>query len=984
MTKFYRILCPTLILLSTLVTQVWAQSRTVTGKVTSADDGSALPGVNILEKNTTNGTVTDADGNYSILVNDRAILVFSFVGYASQEFEVGSQTSINTALSPDITTLSEVMVIGYGEVKKSDATGSVGLVTSKEFNKGVVSSPQELLMGKAAGVVVTSNSGAPGNTSTIRIRGGSSLGGGGASNDPLIVIDGVPISNDNLGGSPNILATLNPNDIESFTVLKDASATAIYGLRASNGVILITTKRGGRNFRINYTATGTINTAPKKVDVYSADEFRALIAEQYPAEVGLLTDANTDWQNEIYRDQAFSQDHNISVSGTALKTPYRVSVGYNNSDGILKTYNFKRTTAAIGLDPSFFNNQLKVSINVKGTINDNNFADQAAIGDAIYYDPTKPVRNGNTRWRGYTTWTQGGIDAAPNTLATANPVARLELTDNTSTAKRSIGNIKLDYTIPFLKELTATLNLGYDYAETKGHNNVPDSTQWIIIAGGGQRSIYENTSQNQLLDFYMTYNKDVKSIDSKIELLGGYSWGHFYRSNTDTTTNYYSEEVAQLSNPREYYLLSLFGRLNYTYKDKYLLTATLRNDATSRFSPDERNGLFPSIALGWKIKEESFLRNVSAVSDLKLRAGYGVTGQQDIGGSDYPYIATYTISSNTANYQFGNTLYPTLRPNAFNNLIKWETTETYNIGIDFGFAKNRFTGSIDVYQKKSEDLIVYARTSKGTNFGSEVISNIGTITNKGVEVTLNTEVISSNDLEWNVGINASYNKNEVTQLTANGDPDYYVATGGLGCSTCGSIQAQKVGNPRSAFIVYQQVYDENGKPMQDIFVDRNNDGLINESDRYIYQKPDPTLLIGINSRLNYKNWDFAFSGRASFGNYVYNSVAAGSTYSSLSAVGIVSNTTRHAEKTQFKNATLERFSDYYIENAAFFRMDNINLGYTFPNVYKERLKVRVGAGVQNAFVITQYTGIDPEIAGGIDNNFFPRTRAFFFQLNCEF
>jgi TonB-dependent starch-binding outer membrane protein SusC len=984
MTKFYRILCPTLLLLCLLATQSSAQSRTITGKVTSSDDGSALPGVNILEKGTTNGSVTDADGNYSIVVNDKATLVYSFVGYATQEVEVGAQTSITITLSPDIATLSEVLVVGYGAVKKSDATGAVGLVDSKEFNKGVVNSPQELLIGKTAGVVITSNSGAPGNTSTIRIRGGSSLGGGGASNDPLIVIDGVPISNDNLGGSPNILTIVNPNDIETFTVLKDASATAIYGLRASNGVILITTKRGGRKFKVSYTATGTVSTAPKKVDVYSASEFRELIQEQYPTEVGLLTDADTDWQREIYEKSAFSQDHNVNVSGTALKTPYRVSVGYNNSDGILKTYNFKRTSASIGLDPTLFNDKLKVSINLKGMINDNNFADQAAIGSAITYDPTKPVMNGNTRWRGYTTWTQGGINGAPNTLATGNPVARLDLTDNTSTVKRSIGNIKFDYDVPLIKQLRATLNLGYDYSETVGHNNVMDSTQWIIIAGGGQRSEYSNNAKNQLLDFYLTYNKDLKSVDSRIEVIGGYSWSHFYRSNTDTTTNYYAEEKAKLSNPREYFLLSLFGKLSYTFKDKYLFTATLRNDATSRFSRDQRNGLFPSIALGWKIKEEAFMRDVSFISDLKLRAGYGVTGQQDIANSDYPYIATYTISSSTANYQLGNTLYPTLRPNAFNNMIKWETTETANVGIDFGFMQNKITGSLDVYQKKSVDLIVFARTAKGTNFGSEVISNIGTITNNGVELNLNAEVVSRDDFQWIVGYNVSYNKNEVTRLTANGDPDYYVATGGLGCSTCGSIQAQKVGNPRSAFIVYQQVYDDNGMPLQDVYVDRNDDGLINESDRYIYRKPDPSVLMGISSRLNYKNWDFAFMGRASFGNYVYNSVAANSTYSSISGVGIISNTTTHADKAKFKNATLERFSDFYVENASFFRLDNINMGYTFDNVYKERLKIRIGAGIQNVFVTTKYSGIDPEISGGIDNNFYPRTRSFFLNLNIEF
>ncbi|HTJ47896.1 MAG TPA: TonB-dependent receptor [Cyclobacteriaceae bacterium] len=972
-----------MILLCFLAGQAWAQSRTVTGKVTGADDGTVLPGVNVLEKGTVNGTATDAEGNFSIQVKENAVLVISFVGYAPQEITVGNQSSIAVALLPDIATLNEVVVIGYGSVKKTDATGALAVIDSKVFNKGVVGSPQELLMGKAAGVNITTNGGAPGNASTIRIRGGSSLS---ASNDPLIVIDGVPISNNNLGGSPNILATINPNDIETFTVLKDASATAIYGLRASNGVIIITTKRGGKGFKINYSATATGYTAPRKVDVYSGNEFRALVNQQYannPNALALLGNANTDWQKEIYHKVAVGQDHNLSVTGTALKTPYRVSVGYNNTDGILKTYNFQRTTASIGLDPSLFHDKLKVSINVKGLYNHNNFADQSAIGDAIRFDPTKPVRDGNTAFRGYYSWVDGNGNA--NALAPANPVAKLNLTDNTSIVQRSIGNIKLDYALPLVKQLKATLNLGYDYTDTKGHNNVPDGTQWTTTSGGGRFNPYSSKAKNQLLDFYLTYNKEI-SASSKLEVVGGYSWSHFYKEGGDSTMNAKGEGKASLVNvyKSEYYLVSLFGRLNYSFKDKYLLTATVRDDATSRFSSNNRFGIFPAVGLGWKIKQEEFLKNVNFISDLKLRASYGVTGQQDITDNDYPYIATYTISDPQAQYMFGNKYYPTLRPDAYNEKIKWETTKTYNIGLDFGFMQNKITASLDVYDRKSYDLISYVPPAAVSNFGSSVISNIGNITNRGIELNISTDIISTDNMQWTVGYNVTYNRNEVKKLTLNNDPKFYLPLGNVGNTTAGTIQAQKVGYPRSSFYAYQQVYSADGKPVEDVYVDRNNDGVVNVSDLYIYKKPDPTVYMGINSRLTYKSFDFAFSGRASFGNYVYNNVAASSTYSSIYNVGILSNMSKLADKTKFTTASNTRFSDYYIENAAFFRMDNINMGYTFKNVYADRLNIRIGAGVQNAFVITKYSGIDPEISNGIDNNFFPRTRSFFLNVNCQF
>lgn len=975
-----------------LATTAWSQSRTITGTVTSDDEKESLPGVNILEKGTSNGTVTDASGNFSIQVRDGATLVFSFVGYASQEIEVSGQTTISVALGSDISTLSEVVVIGYGTVKKSDATGSLAVVNSENFNKGAVNSMQELISGRTAGVSITSNSGAPGVTSTIRIRGGASLT---ASNDPLIVIDGVPMSNINLGGTPNILSTINPADIESFTVLKDASATAIFGLRASNGVIMITTKRGGKKFKLNYNTTATFYTIPKKVKVYSGNEFRELISEQYAGEqavIGLLGDSNTDWQNEIYSN-AFGMDHNLTFSGTAGKwLPYRVSIGHNDTDGILNTYNFKRTTVSVGLDPTFFNDALKISINVKGMYNDNNFSDQGAIGDAIAYDPTKPVFNNNTRWRGYTSWTKGpgGVDGDAIPLAPANPVARIDLTDNTSVVKRSIGNIKFDYALPFAKGLNATLNLGYDLTETIGHNDLRDSVQWITIptVAGGIRNPYQSSIRNSVLDFYLNYSKELNSIQSKIEVMGGYSWAYFYNEGGDSVMNYAAEATTRRNNYKsDHQLLSFFGRLNYILKDKYLFTATLRADATSRFSDalGNRWGMFPAVALAWKISEEDFLQSVRSLSELKLRVGYGETGQQDIVGNDYPYIPTYTRSDNASRYQFGNTFYNTLRPDGYDANIRWETTSTLNAGLDFGFIDNKITGSLDFYTRESTDLIAFVPIPVGTNFVPRLTTNIGSIKNSGVELNLNTKLLSMGDLRWDLGFNVTYNKNEITKLNLSGDPKFVLERGNIGGTTSGSIQADKVGYPTRSFYVYQQIYDSEGLPIEDAYVDRNGDGVINTDDLYIYKKADPTWLLGINSRINYKRWDMSFSGRANFGNYAYNNVASNSNYGALyNSMEFLRNVSTLADKTQFNTGANTRFSDFYMENAAFFRLDFVNVGHTFKSLYKDRVNIRVGAGVQNVFVITNYTGLDPEISGGLDNNFFPRTRSFLLTLNCEF
>ncbi len=962
---------------------------TVAGTV-AGEDGQGLPGATVRLKEVPSiGTTSDIDGNYRFSIPatyDEGTLVISYVGYVTEERLINGQSVIDVQLLPDLQTLSELVVIGYGSVKKSDVTGAVTVVDDESFNKGAINSAQELIQGKAAGVSIISDNGAPGNNSTIRIRGGASLN---ASNDPLIVIDGVPIENDRIGGSSNILAMLNPNDIESFTILKDASATSIYGSRGSNGVILITTKGGKEDFSVNYNVVTSLYTTPDKIDVYTGDEYRALVNEVYAgneAVTSLLGEANTDWQSEIYQD-AFGQDHNLSVSGTVKDMPYRVSLGYNNTDGVLKTYNFERTTVGISLDPSFLNDHLRVNINVKGMDNNNNFAEQGAIANAVYYDPTQPVYNGNTRWYGYTTWTTGGIDGDANNLATANPVAQLDLTNNTSNVKRSIGNIQLDYRLPFMPDLRANLNLAYDYTIAKGSNDAAKNTSWVYIptVDGGRISPYENESKNQLLDFYLNYSKKLRNDEDQLDVTGGYSWSHFYRQSADSLLDQ-NMVVGRPANlfATEYNLVAFFGRANYSIKDKYLLTFSVRQDGTSRFGEDFRWGLFPAGAFAWDISEEAFLKNSKTISNLKLRLGYGITGQQNLQQGNYPYLATYSISNETARYRFGETFYNTLRPDGYEANLKWEETTTANIGLDFGFLKGRLSGSLDYYYRETEDLLSTVTLAAGTNFYAAGLTNIGTMENYGIELNLNAAVVETTNFSWNLGYNISYNKNEITKLNLNNDPDYFVPVGGIGGTTSGTIQAHRVGYPVNTFFVYKQIYDEDGNPLESAYEDLNNDGVINTSDLYSYKQPAPIVMMGINSQFNYNKWQLSFSGRANLGNYVYNNVASSSTYRGLFGVSALRNSSVLADETQFTTGLNTVFSDFYIENASFFRMDNINLAYQFDKLFSNKLDLQLSAGMQNAFVITKYKGLDPEVSNGLDNNIFPRSRVYLVGLNVGF
>ena len=953
-----------------------AQTLTVRGVIIDDADGSALPGVTILEKGTTNGTASGVDGGFTLTVNSGAVLEVSFIGYTTQEISVGNRTTINIRMVADVLKLDEVIVIGYGTVKKSDLTGSVASVSASGFNKGAITSPQELLTGKIAGVYITNNGGAPGAGATIRIRGGSSLS---ASNDPLIVIDGVPVEGGGISGMSNPLGTIHPGDIESFTVLKDASATAIYGSRASNGVIIITTKKGasGKPLAFAYNGYASMAMPGRPFEVFTGDEFRDLINTRFAgntAVTNLLGTENTNWQEEIFRN-AISHDHNVSMSGEVLNMlPLRVSVGYTNEQGILETSSMERFTGSLNLSPSFLNDNLKIVLNAKGMMINNQFANQGAIGSAISFDPTQPIKQTNN-FGGYFTWVDAG--GAPNKLASANPLAQLYLRDDISDVKRVLGNFMVDYTMPFMPQLRANLNLGYDYSDGRGTIDVPDYASWSYdpVNGGGEKRVYDQFKSNELLDFYLNYSNDY-GAPGRVDFTAGYSWQHFWRMGSSYATNVAgTQELEDTDYKSESYLVSFFGRMNYILKDRYYLTATLRQDGSSKLSPENRWGLFPSVALAWDLAKEDFFPAADVFNTLKLRLGYGITGQQATGG-DYDYLPRYTSSDQFAQYQFGTGFIPTIRPEGYDSNLKWEETTTYNIALDYGMWQNRVYGSVEVYKRDTKDLLNFIPVPAGTNLTNAITTNVGDMTNKGVEFSINGALISQPEMKWEIGFNASFNKNEITKLTLVDDPDYLgVFVGGISGAVGNTIQIHSVGHPRNSFYVYEQVYDNKGNPIEGLYVDRNRDGQITVDDKYIYEKPAPDVTLGINTGFTYRNWDFTMSGRANFGNYVYNNMFSNTaTYQALyQSTGYLNNQSTNLLDNKF--VAPQYWSDHFIENASFFRMDNITLGYNFMNIMG-KANLRVYGTAQNVFVITDYQGMDPEVYSGIGSTMYPRPRVF--------
>ena len=980
---------------------LFAQQLDIRGKVTSAEDGSAIVGANVLEKGTVNGTTTDVNGEFKLKVKKGAVLVVSYIGFQKQEIEVTAETYLTIALKPGAVQVQavEVVGIGYGEVKKADATGSVTSISAKDFSKGAITSPQELLVGRAAGVITSTLGGAAGAGTQIRIRGGSSVA---ANNDPLIVVDNIPLESSGISGMANPLSTINPNDIESITVLKDASATAIYGSRASNGVIIVKTKRstvapGEEAMRLSYNGNFTLSSAGKLLSVLSGNEFRAVVADRVAnhgltsAALGRLGTANTDWQSEIYQT-APQTEHNISFSHAIGSVPYRVSLDYLYQDGILKYNNIDRKNVTLGATPSFSDIGLNMDLNVSGSWIKNNFSNPDAIGSAVEFDPTQPVKNGNWRYGGYTAWTElssgDSLNGVPNNIATHNPVARLQYRHNTSDAKRYILGGKFDYVIPYLSGLKAILNLGYDYYKTNGSDVTDTLASWSYREPQNQIRQYTQTKKNSLLDFYLNY-KDEYDF-GKFDLTGGYSYQHFYNEGENSNRAWNPAFPGATTTPykNEYFLISFFGRLNYTLFDKYLLTATLRDDGSSRFAEKNRWGLFPAVALAWKLTEEPFIGKSQTINDLKLRLSWGKTGQQDIGLNYYPYIPTYTASTSGAYYQFGNTFYSTLRPDAYDANIKWETLTSLNAGLDFTLFNKRVSGSVDVYKNTSDDLLNSIPIPVGSNFSNYLLTNVGSMVNKGVELTLNITPILEKDYSWEFGVNMTYNTNEVTKLTLTDDPAYPgVNTGGISGGVGNNVQKFIVGYAARTFYLFQQVYDKNGKPIEGLYVDKSGQGgnvSGNELNKYYMKSADPKYLFGISSKINVGNFDLSFSGRLSIDNYVYNNNASNrALYQQLyNQSGYLSNILTDVKKTGFMTA--QYWSSFYLENASFFKMDYISVGYNFTSFFGNVVSGRIGFTVQNVFTITKYSGMDPEVANGIDNNIYPRPRNYMATLSLNY
>jgi len=980
------------------LTAAYAQggSSSIKGNIKDAQ-GEPIIGASVIVKGSSTGTITDLDGNFEINAAPNNTLVISYIGYKAQEILVGNQKNMYITLQDDTELLSEVVVIGYGTVKKEDLTGSVMAIDANSLNKGLNTSATDMLVGKAPGVTVTTDGGAPGSGAVIRIRGGSSMS---ASNDPLIVIDGVPVDNTtSFNGMSNPLAVVNPSDIETFTVLKDASATAIYGSRASNGVVIITTKKGqAGKLQITYDGNISVSNKSGKIDVMSADGFRNWVTEKFgegSEQHKALGATSTDWQDEVFKT-AVSTDHSLSFSGNIPNVmPYRVSVGYTRENGILKTAYLDRWTGAINLNPKFFDNMLSVQLNVKGIYNKNRFADRGAIGSASEFDPTQPIYSDSPYGNGYHMSLKA--DGTPIDIGIANPLAILEQKYDEATVKRSIGNIQLDYRMHFLPDLRANLNLGYDISDSDGRvdieDNSPMSYTWgNYKAGWGDNKTWTQLKRNTLMDFYLNYQKELGI--NRFDIMAGYSWQHFYRSETNIYP--YSAKMASETGEQFYkdgdsyktenYLISFFGRINYTLLNRYLFTFTLRDDGSSRFSKDNRWGLFPSAAFAWRITDEAFMRNQKILSDLKFRAGYGITGQQNLGNGDYPYMLRYKYSNPGASYFFGDQMISLLRPLAYDADLKWEETTTWNLGLDYGFLNNRITGAIDLYHRKTKDLLNDVAVPAGSNYNNSVLTNVGTLVNKGIEFSIGAHPVVTKDLDWSVNYNVAYNKNEITKLTITDDPNYVgVIHGGITGGTGNNIKIHQVGKPFGAFYVYEQIYGEDGKPMEGVYVDQNGDGEINDKDRIAYKKASPDVTMGFSSQLNYKNWDFSFSMHASIGNYAYNNIESNraSKTTTYDPAGFLKNRIKSASYTNFNDVRLK--SSYYIQNASFLRMDNISLGYTFTKPFNWMESIRLYATVQNPFVITKYDGLDPEFNNdGIDNNIYPRPNVYMFGVNVKF
>lgn len=965
--------------------QLMAQTRTIKGEVTDAQNGEALIGATVMVEGEKGGTVTDFDGNFSLQVSSSAKKIkVSYIGYIDKVLSVSDNMKVK--LESDSKALADVVVIGYGTARKSDLTGSVATVKSKDFNKGLVSSPEQLINGKVSGVQIMSNSGSASAGSTIRVRGGASLN---ASNDPLIVLDGVPLEQGGISGnSSNFLSMINPSDIESMTVLKDASSTAIYGSRASNGVIIITTKKGQQGaVKVNFNTTNSLQTRAQMVDMLSRDEFVNVINQFGDAnQKSLLGTANTDWNDEVYRT-AFGTDNNLSVSGSIDKwLPFRVSVGYYNQSGLVRKDNVERWTGNVVLTPSFFQDHLKLTINAKGTLNNNSFNNGGAVWAAATFNPTIPVYSGNDKYGGYNEALDA--DGYPVNAGVRNPRGLVDLYDSKSKVSRFIGSMDVDYKVHFLPELKLHATVGADYAKGDGTIYVPayaaQSYNKDESLGGSDYKYGPQKNENRLLTLYANYAKYFEDIKSNVDLTAGYDY-QYWKS---TTPLYYTKSAAgtNLSTVKasdyRHVMLSYYGRINYSFDGKYLLTATVRRDASSRFSKDTRWGTFPSVALGWTLTEEPWLKNQKVLSNLKLRASYGVTGQQE-GIGNYNYLPVYTYSVTGAEAFINGQYINTYRPEAYVSDLKWETTTSWNFGLDFGFLDGRIGGAIDFYTRKTKDLLASVPTAAGTNFSKTILTNVGNVDSKGIEVSLNATPIQTKDWEWNLSYNFTWQDMKVKNLSlTKGGSQTNVKVGPS--IDAYQFQVLSEGYEPYMFYVYHQLYDsKTGKPIEGAYADLNNDGEINESDLYRYHSPAPKYIMGLSTSLRYKQLTPGMSFRANIDNYVYNGM--GMSTGAFETVSYnnsqLNNLNTSFLKTGFK--TRQYLSDYYVENASFLKLDNLSLSYNVGKINKWA-SLTVSAMVQNVFTITGYSGTDPEVPNGMDNSFYPRPRTYSVSLGLQF
>ncbi len=962
--------------------QLMAQVK-ISGLVVDQEHEPVI-GATVLVKGTTIGTSTDLDGKFVLSVpKSNSLLTVTYVGCKPVEIAADSPLlASGIVLHEDAEILGDLVVIGYGTVKKEDATGSVAAIRPDDFNKGNRTSVQDAMVGKIPGVNVVSSGGAPGSGATVRIRSGASLS---ASNDPLFVIDGVPVDNSTIEGGSNLLAGINPEDIESFTVLKDASATAIYGSRASNGVIVITTKKGSDKVKVAYSGTFALSQRTKTLDVLTADEFRQIV----PGITGVPSDAvygtaDTNWQDEIFRT-AFGTEQNLSVTGKIdpILTPFRVSVSYANQDGIIRNNNYQRVNAALSLTPSLLDNHLNISLNGKVSWERERKVDESVVGNAISYDPTRPVRTDDTTGPGlgYYIWKNGN---SPMAIQTDNPVAMLELDDRVNKVFRSIGNAQFDYKVHRLEDLSFNLNLGYDVLNSNYDRYVPEFAGMMYTGnqkdGTGLDETGRQQKRNYLLDFYANY-KHTWADRHDFSAMAGYGWQHFWKKYNRTQND---PEGNELNTPKhyesEYYLVSFYGRVNYGFDSRFLLTATLRSDASSRFSKKNRWGLFPSVALAWRLINEPFLRDQNTLSDLKLRAGYGVTGQQDI-IDDYPWMTTYSISYPESSYLFDE-WYHTYRPNGYDNDIKWETTTTWNVGVDWGFINNRINGSVDYYKRFTKDLLNTINVPAGVNYAPVLTTNIGSMENQGVEIAVNAIPVTTRDWEWTIGFNYTWQQSKITKLNVIDSENNFVNTGAIS-GTGKTVQVFMVDKTPYTFYLAKQAYEDNGKPIEGMYV--QPDGSLSSTEtKYAGDKSAlPTSLLGFNTRLSFRNWDLAIAGHGAFGNYVYNYVRANQyMQQAYSDQGSFSNLLKSTVETGFDNQQL--YSDYWLEDGSFFRIDNITLGYTFPRLWNSSSSLRITLGVQNVCTFTKYSGVDPELYSGLDRDVYPRPRTYTLGLKLLF